>query len=255
MGNEDYRSTLGGAVAALRAAHRVLIITGAGISADSGLPTYRGIGGLYESDLTDDGIAIEDALSGPMMAARPEIAWKYIAQIASACRGKGHNAAHEAVAEIERRVPECCVLTQNIDGFHRRAGSRSLIEIHGNLDSLLCTGCGREREVRDFDGMSLPPHCSDCGAIERPRVVLFGEMLPEPALAALHDYLSRGVDLVISIGTTSVFQYIAGPVIDAARMGVATVEINPGESEVSSLVRYRLRRRAIEALPELLDGL
>lgn len=244
-----------GAIAALRRANRVLVITGAGISAESGLPTYRGIGGLYESDLTEDGIAIEDALSGQMLAARPEVAWKYIAQIEAACRGKGHNLAHEALVELERRVPACCVLTQNIDGFHRQAGSRGLIEIHGNLGELLCTGCGRQRAVDGYDGVPLPPRCTDCGAPERPRVVLFGEMLPEAALAALYDYLQAGVDLVISVGTTSVFPYIAGPVVDAARAGVPTIEINPGESEVSRLVSYRLRSRAAEALPELLRRL
>src|SRR5438132_12154589 len=103
----------------MRRARRVLAITGAGISADSGLPTYRGIGGLYESDLTEDGFPIEEALSGDMMRSRPDITWKYIYQIESSCRDRKHNAGHEALAQMQSRYERFTVLTQNIDGFHR----------------------------------------------------------------------------------------------------------------------------------------
>jgi NAD-dependent deacetylase len=143
------------------------------------------------------------------------------------------------------------VLTQNIDGFHRDAGSEGLVEIHGNVHDLFCTECRKAWRVKDYAHLSVPPRCDDCHGLVRPKVVLFGEQLPVDALQRLDDALDEGVDLVMSIGTTSVFPYIAGPVIQAARMGVPTVEINPGESEVSSVVRYRVAARAIDVLPRL----
>jgi NAD-dependent deacetylase len=113
-------------------ARSVLFITGAGISADSGLPTYRGIGGLYEEALTEEGFAIEEALSGDMLRERPEVCWRYIHQIERACRGATWNRAHEVLAMMERRYERSWVLTQNVDAFHRRAGSKNVIDIHGD---------------------------------------------------------------------------------------------------------------------------
>lgn len=237
--------------AELRRARRVLVITGAGMSADSGLPTYRGVGGLYDGGPTSDGVAIEDALSGEMMRTRPELCWKYLGEIEQACRGRQPNAGHEVLAELAPRYEQFTVLTQNVDGFHRLAGSRDLIEIHGNLHRLHCEFCPYETEVADYSGLSLPPQCPYCAGMVRPRVVLFGEALPRAELERLHEVIERGVDLVISIGTTSVFPYIAQPVIVAARRGVPTAEINPGGSEVSHLVRYRIRERAAATLVEL----
>lgn len=251
MANPNAQTLLDQATAQLGAARRVLAITGAGISADSGLPTYRGIGGLYETDLTEDGLPIEEALSGAMMRSRPALCWKYIHQIESSCRGAGPNAAHAALAALQQRFDRFTVLTQNIDGFHREAGTRDLIEIHGRIHELLCMDCGAEREVSDYAGMGIPPTCGRCGGLERPRVVLFGEMLPEPALERLQAVMHEGVDAVLSIGTTSVFPYIAAPVLMARRRGIPSIEINPGETEVSDLVGLRLRERAAVVLPEL----
>lgn len=233
----------------------MLAITGAGISADSGLPTYRGIGGLYESDLTEDAMPIEEALSGAMMRSRPEVTWKYIHQIEASCRDKKHNVAHEALAQLESRLERFTVLTQNIDGFHRAAGSREVIEIHGSVQELFCVDCGDERRVDNYAGLEIPPRCAACSGLVRPRVVLFGELLPDEAVERLYAVLDEGVDVVLSIGTTSVFPYIAGPVLQAARLGLPTVEINPGDTEVSHLVRHRIRERAAIALPELLRRL
>lgn len=232
-------------------ARRMLFITGAGISADSGLPTYRGIGGLYDRRLTDEGFAIEEALSGAMLALRPEVTWKYIAQIESNCRGVRPNAAHEAIAWLEGKRPGVTVLTQNIDGLHRAAGSRDVIEIHGTLHRLSCIECGRQVQVADYADLGVPPACGECGGLLRPDVVLFGEALPAGAIQRLIAILDQGVDLVFSIGTTSVFPYIAEPVLYALRCGVPTVEINPGESRVSEQVMYRLRLGAAAAMAEI----
>jgi NAD-dependent deacetylase len=244
------------AVAALlREANRILFITGAGMSADSGLPTYRGVGGLYHGRATDEGIAIEDALSGQMLAARPDVTWKYLWELGAACRGAKPNRGHEVIAAIEKRKPGTWVLTQNVDGLHGAAGSRNLIEIHGRSDALFCVDCARKTTPDEFlSGLEpgqappLPPTCPDCRGLVRPDVVLFGEMLQQAALRQYYALAGMDIEIVLSIGTTSVFPYIAEPVRQARAAGVPTVEINPARTEVSDLVDYRLETGAADAL-------
>lgn len=235
----------------LGAARRVLFITGAGISADSGLPTYRGIGGLYNRGETEDGLPIEVALAGELFSTRPEVTWKYLREIEAACREAAHNRAHEFIALLEHPARGVCVLTQNVDGLHRKAGSRNVIDIHGDVHDIICTGCEFTRRAETFSGFDETPHCPCCGAVLRPNVVLFGELLPVDKLALLEHQLSLGFDLVFAIGTTSVFPYIAGPVIAAARRGIPTVEINPGSTEVSRLVSVKLAMGAAAACDAL----
>ncbi len=232
----------------LNASRSLLFITGAGISADSGLPTYRGIGGLYNVDVTEDGMPIEVALSGHTLRTRPEVAWKYLAQIGRAVMGAKHNRGHEVIAEMEARFDRVLTLTQNVDGFHRQAGSKNVIEIHGNMHELVCTACGFSRGVGELDETEIPPRCPECQALLRPDVVLFGELLPEEKTRRLYHELAIGFDLVFTIGTTSVFPYIAEPVWHAKHRGVPTVEINPGSSEVSHLVNVKLAMGAAAAL-------
>lgn len=233
--------------AQLRQAQRVLVITGAGISADSGLPTYRGIGGLYDDKQTEEGIPIETALSGHMLATRPELTWKYLLQIEQACRGAGYNRAHEVIAALQQRA-KVCVLTQNIDGFHRDAGSEDLIEIHGNVHELFCGQCGYEEWVNDYAHISGIPSCPQCQAAIRPRVVLFGEMLPSNGIQRMQAAMAEGFDMVFSIGTTSAFPYISGPVLEAKRWGATVVEINPDVTEVSDYVHHKVNAGAADSL-------
>ncbi len=235
----------------LRSASSVLFVTGAGVSADSGLPTYRGIGGLYEGKSTEEGVPIEVALSGSMFRKRPEVSWRHIAAIERACRGAEPSAGHRAMALVERHIPRTWVLTQNVDGLHAAAGTRNLIEIHGTVRRLICSVCPAERNVRDYEGLPIPPSCAHCAGVERPDVVLFGEALPPKAVLIYERELRLGFDLVFSVGTTSVFPYIAEPVRLARKEGVPTIEINPGESEVSDLVSHRMRARASEVLPRI----
>ncbi|MEN3109810.1 NAD-dependent protein deacylase [Uliginosibacterium paludis] len=232
-------------------ARRVLVITGAGISADSGLPTYRGFGGLYNDELTEDGMPIEVALSGEVMRRDPAITWKHLARIEATCRGARPNAAHEVIAALQERVPTT-VLTQNIDGFHRRAGSRDLIEIHGDLFELDCTHCGHHETVADYSQLTvLPPPCPHCLGHLRPRVVLFGEALPRAAIQRLEAVMQEGYDVVFSIGTTSVFPYIAQPFAIAGETGALAIEVNPGDTAVSRHADLRWRSGAAEALTRL----
>lgn len=232
----------------LARAQRALFITGAGLSADSGLPTYRGVGGIYDDGLTEDGVPFEVALSGEMFRTRPEVTWRHLMRVEAASRGARPNRGHEVLAQLEHTLPHACVLTQNVDGFHAAAGSANLIEIHGNLHDLVCTACARPETVDDYSGLGLPPECSHCAGLMRPDVVLFGEMLPFKALDQLAEEAGRGFDIVVSIGTTSIFPYIAEPVLMANRCGAATAEINPAATEVSELVDVRLTERAAPVL-------
>lgn len=240
--------------AALRGAASALFITGAGMSADSGLPTYRGIGGLYEDQATEDGVPIEIALSGAMFARRPELCWKHIRRIEAACRGARPHRGHEVLAELERRLPRCLVLTQNVDGLHQAAGSREVVAIHGDVHDLECTRCSWRDRVADYSGLPDLPRCPSCAAVVRPSVVLFGERLPEPALLRLESEVARGFDVVLSIGTTSVFPYIAAPVYAARSRGGFTAEINPGTTEISDAVNLRLRGGARAALESIFEA-
>jgi NAD-dependent deacetylase len=235
----------------LAPARSILFVTGAGISADSGLPTYRGVGGLYEDDVTEEGLPVEVLLSGETFARHPGRTWKYLGAIERACRGARPNRAHEVIALLGRERERVVVLTQNVDGLHRAAGSGDVIEIHGNLHDLACTRCDWGETVDDYARLPIPPACPRCSGAVRPAVVLFGEMLPRPAVARLEEELRRGFDAVVSIGTTSVFPYVAAPVRMARAWGAGTVEVNPGESEVSGLVDVRLRCGAAAAMDAL----
>jgi NAD-dependent deacetylase len=239
------------AVSFLRKASSVLFITGAGISADSGLPTYRGIGGLYEEAETPEGIPIEEALSGEMMRINPAITWKYIHQIEASARGASFNRAHAILAEAERRFDRVWVLTQNVDGLHRKAGSTNVIDIHGDVHDILCTECDYRTIVEDYSNLAPLPLCPACGAPLRPDVVLFGELLPVEKVGTLERELRKGFDVVFSIGTTSVFPYIARPVVEARMRRRATIEINPGETLISGEVDVKLAMRAAEACEAL----
>ena len=237
-------------------ARRILFITGAGLSADSGLPTYRGVGGLYEDADTEDGVPIEVALSGGMFRQAPALTWKHIRRIEAACRGAGPNDAHRVMAAFEKLDAEVWVLTQNVDGLHTAAGSSQVIAIHGDVHHLDCTRCSWTQQVDDYAHLAAGvPTCPKCDAVIRPRVVLFDELLPPEALEQLQFQLAHGFDLVLSVGTSSLFPYIAQPVALASYHGGKTVEINPGETPVTGLVDLRVpdgaaatMRRVAEAL-------
>jgi NAD-dependent deacetylase len=244
-------------VSLLAQARHILCVTGAGISAESGIPTYRGIGGLYDDvdSVTTEGIPIEEALSGDMMRRKPAITWKYIHQIEAASRGASFNRAHEVLSAFEERFERAWILTQNVDGFHRSAGSRNVIDIHGDIHRILCTACDYRNTVDDYTGLAPLPVCPECTELLRPDVVLFGELLPHEKVDLMERELERGFDIVFSIGTTSVFPYITRPVLDAKLRGKATVEINPGTTMLSGEVGVQLPLGAVEALDTLWNRL
>lgn len=240
----------------IREANSILFITGAGISAESGLPTYRGVGGLYQDAQTPEGIPIEVALSGRMWQARPDITWRHILEIERACRGAEPNAGHEAIARLEEEAERVWVLTQNVDGLHHKAGSEHLITIHGNLQHLFCPKCGWEEHVEDYAHLSNledVPRCPRCQSVIRPDIILFGEPLPLDQVSLYETQIDvQGFDLVFSVGTTSQFPYIAHPVLDAARRQKPTVEINPNATPISDAVAYTFREPCASLLRTLI---
>lgn len=234
--------------------NHILIITGAGISAESGLPTYRGVGGLYHNEDTPEQMPIEVALSGEVWRREPAITWRHIMDIERACRGAKPNAGHLAIAHLESRKPRVWVLTQNVDGLHHVAGSQHIIPIHGDIHTLECPQCDWREHVEDYTHLPAEPalpDCPQCGQIIRPAVILFGEALPERAVHHYDEQLSQGFDLIFSIGTTSQFPYIAHPILSAPDTQTPTVEINPQQTLVSHAATFTFREPCAHVLHEL----
>jgi NAD-dependent deacetylase len=241
--------------ALLREARRVLFITGAGVSVESGIPSFRGRTAAFQDGLTAEGIPFEVALSGPAFKRDPERTWRYFFQLELALRGKQPNAAHVAMAALEKRGCTVCVATQNIDGLHQSAGSSGVIELHGNLRRLVCRPCGYQSNLETFEGLAPLPRCPRCNRILRPDAVLYEEMLPPHALEEFESEQRQGFDLVFSVGTTSVFDYVLAPVYFASHRGVPTVEINPDETPLSEIVSYRFGVPAGQVMRELMQAL
>jgi NAD-dependent deacetylase len=236
----------------LRTAHRLLFITGAGLSADSGLPTYRGPGGLYDAGRnTSHGLSVENVLSGFMLLTRPEITWEFLLELERPARGAVPNRGHQVIAEMEDHFDAVWTLTQNVDGLHRSAGSRQVLDVHGDLHDLACTRCEHTARVDDYSELTVPPRCPRCQGIVRPVVALFGEELPEAKMARLWSELRAGFDLVFSVGTSSSFPYIAAPVLTARQAGIPTVEINPDSTGLSRKVDIKIGGGAAEVLDQL----
>ncbi len=234
-------------VETLRSAYSVAVLTGSGISAESGVPTFRdaqtGLWARYD----------------PMELATPEaftrdprLVWEWYAWRRKLVEGATPNPGHEALAELERRVPEFALMTQNVDGLHRRAGSQRVIELHGNI---MLSKCSREGVVVESrtDDPEVPPTCSHCGALLRPDVVWFGEMLPQEAFEEAL-MAARNCDLFFAIGTSSLVQPAASLPFEALRGGVSVVEVNPDETPLTRHVEYGLQGRAGELLPALVSA-
>jgi NAD-dependent deacetylase len=227
----------------LRSAASVAALTGAGISAESGIPTFRGPGGLWRSYRPED-------LATPEAFARdPKLSWEWYDWRRSVIAMAEPNAGHVALASIEQRTPRFTLVTQNVDGLHDRAGSRRLLRIHGDIWTLRCTVCRREwRDLRP-SLPELPPKC-DCGAMARPGVVWFGETLPDGVWREAFE-AARSAELMLVIGTSAVVYPAAGLVELVKAAGAKVIEINPAETPVSGLVDLSWRAPAAEALPQL----
>ena len=228
---------------ALSNVRSVGVITGAGISAESGIQTYRGKGGVYDDP--EEGDKTVESLSGETLASDPDRTWRTVARLAEQSQEARPNRGHLALVDIEKNVERFCLLTQNVDGLHRAAGSKSIIEIHGDTFDTVCIGCGARGRVDSPASITKAPQCSGCGGVIRPDVVLFGEMLPMEKLQRIrHEFYNDPPDLVVVAGTSALFPYIAEPVLVARATGRLTIEVNPEPTVLTDAVRWSFRKPA-----------
>ncbi len=225
----------------LREFERVVFFTGAGLSAESGIPTYRGDGGVWgKYDYRE--YACQSAFDRD-----PAKVWTWHDERRASLADCEPNLAHELIAEIQAARPGTGVVTQNIDGLHQRAGAGGVIELHGSLWRVRCDACGASKE--DFNLPLEPKHC-ECGHWWRPDLVWFEDMLDmrviEAAVLAIEE-----CDCLVSIGTSGVVYPAAEMPIIAMRAGAMTIEINPEETPLSGLYAHSLRGRASEMMSEL----
>ncbi len=191
----------------------------------------------------------EDLATPEAFAANPKVVWEWYAARREGVARAAPNAGHAALAELERRVPHFALITQNVDGLHARAGSRNVIELHGNLMEDRCFAEGRvltQAEQRP----GIPPRCAHCGAPVRPGVVWFGEALPPGALEEAHAE-ARGCDIFLSIGTSTVVEPAASLPFVALEAGAAVIEVNPTRTPLSAHATLVLSGAAGEILPRL----
>ncbi|HOK45161.1 MAG TPA: NAD-dependent deacylase [Bryobacteraceae bacterium] len=228
----------------IREARAIAVLTGAGISAESGVPTFRGPGGLWRQ-YSPEQLATPEAF-----ARDPRLVWEWYDWRRCKVAGARPNAGHLALAALEEAKPRFTLITQNVDGLHDRAGSRSIIKLHGDLWTVRCTACARERRDERVPLPELPPRC-ECGALLRPGVVWFGEPLPagpwEEAQRAV-----READVLLVVGTSAVVYPAAGLVPLAAACGARVIECNLEETPFSAEVDKSFRGRAGELLPQLI---
>ena len=238
--------------AAHRTAHSIVVLTGAGVSAESGVPTFRdALAGLW-AKFDPQQLATPEAFArDPALVSR----W-YDERRCNVARCKP-NAGHVALAELQRRVVAegrtFTLITQNVDRLHQAAGSTDVIELHGTLWVWRCIRCGRESEERGPAFDTYPVNCA-CGAPKRPGVVWFGEELPAEAFRLAHDAASRA-DLFFSIGTSSVVYPAAGLIDVTLDNGARLIEVNTDDTPYTDRAHWALRGTSGEVLPRLLEAL
>jgi len=229
---------------ALATAKRVVVLTGAGVSAESGVPTFRdaqtGLWARFDP---------RELATPAAFAKNPRLVWDWYAWRRERVSRVEPNAGHRALVEIERRVPEFVLITQNVDGLHQRAGSRRIVELHGNITRVKCSREGTHVERWDASDGEVP-QCPSCGALLRPDVVWFEEMLPPDALAAAENAASR-CDLMLVAGTSAEVYPAAALPRFAEEAGAIVVEVNPDSTALSHRVDYALRAPSGVALPAL----
>jgi NAD-dependent deacetylase len=224
----------------------VVVLTGAGVSAESGVPTFRGADGLWRNFRAEE-------LATPSAFARdPKLVWEWYQwrrELIAACRP---NPAHEFIARLERASRgDFLLVTQNVDGLHRLAGSTKLVEVHGNIWDVRCASCGAGREDRTLPFPELPPKCDACGGLLRPGVVWFGEALPEEAIGRAFA-AAESCELMLVVGTSAVVYPVAYLPQLAKRAGAYVIEVNPDETPLTPFADESRRGNAGEVLGGLL---
>ncbi|MCB9727958.1 MAG: NAD-dependent protein deacylase [Deltaproteobacteria bacterium] len=241
-------AALAEAAGAIRRAQRVLVLTGAGVSAESGIPTFRGQGGLWE------GFRAEDLATPEAFQRDPARVWRWYRWRRAIYGGCEPNPAHAVIARMEPRFPEFLLATQNVDGLHRRAGSRRLIEIHGTIDVMRCSVCSErapwpDDAVPDADPV---PRCNHCGGAMRPHILWFGETYWPGVLEHCQRFAGEA-DVVLVAGTSATVWPPAALALHGKRSGAFLIDINPEPTPISEVADVHLRGSAGALLPALWD--
>jgi NAD-dependent deacetylase len=236
-----------GLISALRGSTRTVVLTGSGISAESGVPTFREAQSGLWARFDPQELATPEAFER-----NPGLVWDWYAWRRKLVAEARPNPGHLAISGMQEMFPDLTLVTQNVDGLHQRAGSREVIELHGNIRRTKCSLEGIE--VEGYDDTESPPLCPSCSAPLRPDVVWFGEMLPPAALESASE-ASRRSDVFLSVGTSSLNFPAAALPFTALENGATLVEVNPGETPLTSRVDYVLRGPAGDVLPRLIREL
>lgn len=243
----DTRTIPEGLVETLRHAKRVTVLTGAGVSAESGVPTFREAQTGLWAEFDPQELATPEAFRR-----NPKLVWEWYQWRRELVAKAAPNPAHRALAEMERQVPHFTLITQNIDDLHRAAGSQQIIELHGNIQRTKCLE--EEVEVAEWAEIEeVPPRCPHCDGLLRPDVVWFGEALPGEALVRAVR-ATRNCDIFFTIGTSVLVHPAAALPYEAVEQGAVTVEINPDRTPVTAWMDYVLQGPAGEFLPALINA-
>lgn len=232
------------AAAMLRRAKQVVVLTGAGISAESGIPTFRGPEGLWRR------FRAEDLATPGAFARDPALVWEWYEWRRSKIAPVRPNPGHATLAKWEKDFPFFLLITQNVDGLHARAGSRRVLELHGNIWKTRCTAEGTIADNWDVPLREIPPHCPDCGALVRPHIVWFGESL-DPAVIDRASTECAASDVMLVVGTSALVYPAASLPEQAADAGAKIIEINPDPTPLSDRMTISLRGKAGEVLPAI----
>ena len=224
-------------------AKSVSVLTGAGISAESGVPTFRGEGGLWRKYRAED-LATPEAFRRD-----PELVWEWYNMRREKIAPLLPNMAHKALASFEKKTTDFTLITQNVDGLHEEAGSKNILELHGNIWKVRCTGCGKITENHDLP-IDILPRCKNCGGLLRPHIVWFGEMLSTDIINEANAALER-CDILLVVGTSGVVQPAASMTSVAKQAGAYVVEVNIERTPNSHVVDEALTGKAAEILPVL----
>jgi len=228
----------------LRGAHSVCALTGSGISAESGLPTFRGAGGLWRTH------RVEELTSPEGFARDPQLVWNWYTERRAAHAGVEPNEGHRALAQLERRVADFTLVTQNVDSLHRRAGSLNVVELHGNLREARCDRCGAIRSLEG--GAPLEDFEHGCGGRFRPAVVWFGEALSPAAWESAAAAVARA-EVLLVVGTSGIVYPAAALAMHRAAPQALIVEVNPEVTPLSEDADVVLRGTAAALLPQIVD--
>ena len=232
-------------ISRLKKARSVVVLTGAGTSAESGVPTFRGKEGLWKKYRAEELANVEAFHRNPHMV------WEWYEYRRSIIQSKAPNPAHFALAQMEQYFTDFVVITQNVDGFHQAAGNRKVLEIHGNILRSRCVECHKIYNSKPYIMKDHLPHC-ECGGLLRPDVVWFGEALSEDLLKQSYE-AAQSCEIFFSIGTSSIVQPAASFPVVAKNHGAYLVEINVENTPLSSIADEVLLGKAGEILPELVE--